>query len=409
MELRRQELAARQTITDDEITGTCQAGPTAQRCAGCGAPLASWLFEDSSVAELMKLAMSGGLVTVGFFTASLFGPPAGLDSQSPATAASIDDQLQPIAPRRDTATTARDANVALATHTDPSGSRTGGVSTAQWGETWGSAWGDWPARTGESFPAANTPASPPASLTAPPLASTSEQTTTAHRPLSASVPADSTWPQWGAANAQSPQGLRFPEAPPLSPPTSAPLPGEPLSTFAEPPAAGPWASAVPPANAANGPPAQQPWSSFPTGNQTTEPVVAHWDPQPRETNAWEAQPVVDNGGYRWHVVSDGDSLPRLAERYLRDAARSRELYELNRNLLTSPDLLPIGVELRIPHLPREEETIEVFDSRGAAHETARPRRRVVALPALTDAEAHAPVARLRAPQAASDRPNAGYP
>jgi hypothetical protein len=51
---------------------------------------------------------------------------------------------------------------------------------------------------------------------------------------------------------------------------------------------------------------------------------------------------------RTHIVIDGDSLERLASRYLSDPQRGREIYELNRDKLSSPDLLPIGVELKIP-------------------------------------------------------------
>jgi nucleoid-associated protein YgaU len=51
---------------------------------------------------------------------------------------------------------------------------------------------------------------------------------------------------------------------------------------------------------------------------------------------------------RTHIVVDGDSLERLAGRYLSDPQRSREIYELNRELLSAPDLLPIGAELKIP-------------------------------------------------------------
>jgi nucleoid-associated protein YgaU len=51
---------------------------------------------------------------------------------------------------------------------------------------------------------------------------------------------------------------------------------------------------------------------------------------------------------RMHIVVDGDSLERLASRYLSDPRRGREIYELNRDKLSSPDLLPIGVELKIP-------------------------------------------------------------
>ncbi|MGL4514331.1 MAG: LysM peptidoglycan-binding domain-containing protein [Lacipirellulaceae bacterium] len=52
-----------------------------------------------------------------------------------------------------------------------------------------------------------------------------------------------------------------------------------------------------------------------------------------------------------HVVTDGDTLARLAERYLGDAARAGELFELNRDRLTSPELLPIGLVLKTP--PRD--------------------------------------------------------
>jgi nucleoid-associated protein YgaU len=51
---------------------------------------------------------------------------------------------------------------------------------------------------------------------------------------------------------------------------------------------------------------------------------------------------------RTHFVVDGDSLERLASRYLSDPQRSREIYELNRQVLSAPDLLPIGAELKIP-------------------------------------------------------------
>jgi nucleoid-associated protein YgaU len=51
---------------------------------------------------------------------------------------------------------------------------------------------------------------------------------------------------------------------------------------------------------------------------------------------------------RTHVVVDGDSLARLAGRYLDDPRRSDEIFEANRGLLSDPDLLPIGVELVIP-------------------------------------------------------------
>ncbi|MBN2476487.1 MAG: LysM peptidoglycan-binding domain-containing protein [Pirellulales bacterium] len=54
------------------------------------------------------------------------------------------------------------------------------------------------------------------------------------------------------------------------------------------------------------------------------------------------------GSLRTHKIADGDTLEALAERYLGSAERSQEIYEANRDSLPSPQLLPIGAELRIP-------------------------------------------------------------
>ncbi len=56
----------------------------------------------------------------------------------------------------------------------------------------------------------------------------------------------------------------------------------------------------------------------------------------------------ERDGTRTHVIVDGDSLEKLAGRYLDDPQRNREIFELNRELLSAPDLLPIGAELKIP-------------------------------------------------------------
>lgn len=57
------------------------------------------------------------------------------------------------------------------------------------------------------------------------------------------------------------------------------------------------------------------------------------------------------GPERTHVVTDGDTLPMLAERYLGDAGRAQEIYQLNQDRLQHPDLLPIGIILRTPQAP----------------------------------------------------------
>lgn len=53
-------------------------------------------------------------------------------------------------------------------------------------------------------------------------------------------------------------------------------------------------------------------------------------------------------GPRTHKIVDGDTLPALAQRYLGSAARAREILDANRDVLSDPELLPIGVELKIP-------------------------------------------------------------
>ena len=54
-----------------------------------------------------------------------------------------------------------------------------------------------------------------------------------------------------------------------------------------------------------------------------------------------------------HKIVDGDTLRALAGRYLGSTDRYLEIYEANRDRLPSPELLPIGVELKIPTLPRQ--------------------------------------------------------
>jgi nucleoid-associated protein YgaU len=51
---------------------------------------------------------------------------------------------------------------------------------------------------------------------------------------------------------------------------------------------------------------------------------------------------------RRHKIVDGDTLARLAHRYLGTETRSIDLFEYNRDVLATPELLPIGKELRIP-------------------------------------------------------------
>lgn len=78
----------------------------------------------------------------------------------------------------------------------------------------------------------------------------------------------------------------------------------------------------------------------------TPPPVANSISALTAQPAWADHELADEP--ESHVVVDGDSLERLAGRYLDDPHRGAEIYNLNRDVLTSPDVLPIGVELKIP-------------------------------------------------------------
>ena len=56
----------------------------------------------------------------------------------------------------------------------------------------------------------------------------------------------------------------------------------------------------------------------------------------------------DGEPLRTHKVVDGDTLSTLAMRYFGSADWTDAIYRANRDLLQSPQLLPIGAELRIP-------------------------------------------------------------
>lgn len=58
--------------------------------------------------------------------------------------------------------------------------------------------------------------------------------------------------------------------------------------------------------------------------------------------------TVSRGSGRTHVVTEGDTLFSLAEKYYQDKARFVDIYQANREVLTSPDQLPVGTELTIP-------------------------------------------------------------
>jgi len=83
--------------------------------------------------------------------------------------------------------------------------------------------------------------------------------------------------------------------------------------------------------------APSPWTSSPYSSQ--------WSTLGSTTAEWKKT-------LRRHKINDGDTLAGLAERYLGAADRANEIFDLNREILPSPELLPIGKEIKIP--PREK-------------------------------------------------------
>ena len=58
--------------------------------------------------------------------------------------------------------------------------------------------------------------------------------------------------------------------------------------------------------------------------------------------------TVSRSSGRTHVVTEGDTLFTLAEKYYQDKTRFVEIFQANRGALQSPDQLPPGIELTIP-------------------------------------------------------------
>ena len=93
-------------------------------------------------------------------------------------------------------------------------------------------------------------------------------------------------------------------------------------------------------------PSEQPASppelpkSYPTGGQ---PPARGWG-----SSMSEMLPGYSEASLPTHKIIDGDSLALLAERYLGSASRASEIFAANRNVPSQPEILPIGVELKIP-------------------------------------------------------------
>lgn len=91
------------------------------------------------------------------------------------------------------------------------------------------------------------------------------------------------------------------------------------------------------------------FDAFADGPKTD--TAARSNPLRFDRRGFDAEPVERTPiatRYTRHVVTDGDTLASLAGRYLGDAGRAQELFELNRDRLDHPDVLPIGMVLKAP-------------------------------------------------------------
>jgi len=93
---------------------------------------------------------------------------------------------------------------------------------------------------------------------------------------------------------------------------------------------------------------------------------------------------------RTHRIVDGDTLVRLAERFLGDGNRYEEIYALNQSQLPDANLLPIGVEIKIPprHGSLVPRTTPVY---SAAPSDVESRASINPLPVLSSSDGLVPV------------------
>jgi LysM repeat protein len=328
------------------------------------------------VSEITKLLSAAALIAAGFFGAAMFGSPDSGNSSGGPGGDWTPTALQPLAstsptntmtpsPVRDTSIVATGHN-----HSDPYDRAAGQAFTHEVAR---------PVWQPQSF--ASTSAAPPL----PPAISntTNNMTPPEDRFASISPPPALLDPSMQAAPMQnSPtQTSQFSGFPPRPSDAAPPAPS--------------FASNSAPLNAT-----QLSGPSLAPANGWLPPVVT--TPPPSVS----AQPIAQYGDSTRHVVKDGDTLAKIAERYLGDPNRAREIYELNQSQLSSPDLLPIGAELQIPTaapLPAvaSPTSVNVYDAQGIPSASYIPQSHMVPLPELPEEVRNAPRARLQPPVSAS--------
>lgn len=147
----------------------------------------------------------------------------------------------------------------------------------------------------------------------------------------------------------------------------------------------------------------------PVASASMKPIAATPSPTRQASFDWSSDaaptppplaPVespVEASAVQIHVVVDGDSLPRLAGRYLDDPHRGDEIYRLNRDVLPSPDLLPIGVELKIPARGQPGQVEKALSDARTSQLDTGPRHGLVPVGVAPALPASAPRAQLLRP------------
>lgn len=97
----------------------------------------------------------------------------------------------------------------------------------------------------------------------------------------------------------------------------------------------------------------QPQTTSIVANKPIMPTPEVQQPQPQQAYVPPVQPqpvrsFAPAQPRQRHRLVDGDTLPKLAERYLGRADLDWAIYEANRGVLSDPQLLPLRVEITIP-------------------------------------------------------------
>jgi len=127
-------------------------------------------------------------------------------------------------------------------------------------------------------------------------------------------------------------------------------------------------------------PAWQPSADLPRHVADSQTQQAAYQPSDNSSSFGTTAGLAgaDDQFERRHIVVDGDSLARLADRYLDDPQLANEIFRLNREVLSDPELLPIGVELLIPD--RRVATVHRPQVEAMSVEADQPTRPVPLIP-----------------------------